>query len=109
MWNPDLGRTFLLDHPAFNFVHLNLGLDWFTDNLFALAIGLIEASVGAALISGRLNRLVVVAAWAPFQLGIPLLPSQELIGQPPVFGIMYLLLVYTPPRPVAPIPFGVRG
>jgi hypothetical protein len=100
IWNPELGRAFLVDHPAFNVLHSALGLTWFSDDLFVLAIGLIEAAIGAALISGKLTRLVVLGAWVPFHLGIPLLPAQELIGHLPVFGIMYMLLVYAP-RPWA--------
>ena len=52
-----------------------------------------EVALGALLVSGRLTRVVVLAMWLPFHLGIPLLPAQELIGHLPVFGIMYLLLV----------------
>jgi len=37
-----------------------------------LLIGLAEAAIGAALISGRLTRLVVLGMWLPFHLGIPL-------------------------------------
>jgi hypothetical protein len=71
-----------------------LGWNWFTDDLFVLLVGLTEATIGALLISGRLPRLVVLGMWAPFHLGIPLLPSQELVGHLPIFGIMYLLLVH---------------
>lgn len=93
LWNPELGRAFVASHPAFNFMHSTLGLTWFSDDLFVLAIGLTEAAIGALLISGRMTRLVVLAMWIPFHLGIPLLPSQELIGHLPIFGIMYVLLV----------------
>jgi hypothetical protein len=96
LWNPDLGRAFLVTHPAFNFLHSTLGLTWFSDDLFVLMIGLTEATIGALLISGRLTRLVVLAMWLPFHLGIPLLPPQELIGHLPIFGIMYVLLVQQP-------------
>ena len=96
IWDPELGRAFLAHHPAFNVLHGALGLTWFSDDVFVLAIGLIEAAIGAALISGKLTRLVVLGAWVPFHLGIPLLPAQELIGHLPVFGIMYTLLVYAP-------------
>jgi hypothetical protein len=96
LWNPDLGRAFLITHPAFNFLHSTLGLTWFSDDLFVLMVGLTEATIGALLISGRLTRLVVLAMWLPFHLGIPLLPSQELIGHLPIFGIMYVLLVQRP-------------
>jgi uncharacterized membrane protein YphA (DoxX/SURF4 family) len=94
IWDPELGRAFLADHPTFNVLHAVLGWDWLSDDLFVLLVGLTEATIGALLISGRLPRLVVLGMWAPFHLGIPLLPSQELIGHLPIFGIMYLLLVH---------------
>jgi uncharacterized membrane protein YphA (DoxX/SURF4 family) len=92
LWNPELGRAFVVAHPIFNFVQ-SLGVSWFSDDLFVLMIGLAEATIGALLISGRLTRVVVLGMWLPFHIGIPLLPSQELIGHLPIFGIMYVLLV----------------
>lgn len=94
VWNPELGRAFVIAHPTFNFLHASLGLSWFSDDLFVLAIGLTEVALGALLVSGRLTRLVVLAMWLPFHVGLPLLPAQELIGHLPIFGIMYLLLVH---------------
>jgi len=72
LWNPELGRAFLASHPAFNVLHAVLGADVGSDDLFVLLIGLAEAAIGAALISGRLTRLVVLGMWLPFHLGIPL-------------------------------------
>jgi hypothetical protein len=111
LWNPDLGRAFVLTHPMFNFPQA-LGMSWFSDDMFVLMIGLTEATIGALLISGRLTRVVVLAMWLPFHLGIPLLPSQELIGHLPIFAVMYVLLVQpasvpsvaVAPRAVEPIP-----
>jgi hypothetical protein len=82
------------------------GLGWFNDDTFVLAAGLAEAALGAMLISGFAPRLVILAMWLPFNLGIPVLPSQELLGHLPILGIMYVLLVQgsapvqtTSPRP----------
>jgi hypothetical protein len=94
LWNPDLGRAFLSGHSAFNVFEGIPGLEWVSAEAFVLLIGLAEAAIGAALISGRLTRLVVLAMWVPFHLGLPLLPNQELVGHLPVFGIMYVLLVH---------------
>jgi hypothetical protein len=94
LWNPDLGRAFMSDHAAFNVFHSVFGVSAVSDDLFVLLIGLTEAAIGAALVSGRLTRLVVLGGWLPFHLGIPLLPNQELIGHLPIFGIMYVLLVH---------------
>jgi uncharacterized membrane protein YphA (DoxX/SURF4 family) len=94
IWNPGLGQAFLADHGSFNFVRAALGIAWFSDELFVLAAGLTEATIGAMLISGMWTRVVVLGAWVPFHLGIPFLPQQELLGHIPIFGIMYLLLVH---------------
>jgi hypothetical protein len=102
LWNPDLARAFMATHPDFNVFRSVLGVDAVSDDLFVLMIGLAEAAIGAALISGRLTRLVVLGMWLPFHLGIPLLPDQELIGHLPIFGIMYVLLVHAPVAVTAP-------
>ncbi len=91
-------------NPAFNVLHAVLGADVGSDDLFVLLIGLAEVAIGAALISGRLTRLVVLGMWLPFHLGIPLLPDQELIGHLPIFGIMYVLLVHGSQASVAAAP-----
>jgi hypothetical protein len=62
LWNPDLARAFMSDHASFNFVHSVLGVSAFSDDLFILCIGLTEAAIGAALISGRMTRLVILGA-----------------------------------------------
>src|SRR5205823_5459495 len=96
LWNPDLGRAFLLQRPELNVFQTLPGMSWFTDDTFVLAAGLAEAAIGAMLISGFSPRLVILAMWLPFNLGIPVLPSQELLGHLPILGIMYLLLVESP-------------
>jgi hypothetical protein len=95
IWNPDIGRAFLSDHPQFNIMHTYLGLSWFTDDLFVLAAGVVEGMIGVLLISGLLTRVVILFMWVPFNLGIPFLPPQELLGHIPIFGIMYFLLVHS--------------
>jgi len=102
LWNPDLGRAFMSEHAAFNVFHSVFGVSAVSDDMFVLLIGLTEAAIGAALISGRLTRLVVLGGWLPFHLGIPLLPDQELIGHLPIFGIMYVLLVHSSATQGAP-------
>lgn len=98
LWNPDLAVAFLEDNPELNFVQGYLGVDWFTNEVFALTAGLTEATIGVLLISGVLTRVVILGMWFPFNLGLPFLPPQELLGHLPIFGIMYVLLVYNPNR-----------
>jgi hypothetical protein len=39
--------------------------------------------------------VVILFMWVPFNVGVPFLPPQELIGHLPIFGIMYFLLVHS--------------
>ncbi len=102
--NVELGLAFLRDHPHFN-VARELGIGWFTDRRFVYAAGIIEATAGIALLSGYLTRVVILALWIPFNLGIAFLPAQELIGHLPILSTMYVLLVRgtegIPPPPTA--------
>lgn len=99
---PDLGVAFLQEYPHFN-VPRELGMEWFTDHRFVYAAGIVEATAGAALICGYLPRVVILALWIPFNLGIPFLPPTELIGHLPILATMYVLLVRgtegIPPQP----------
>lgn len=90
--NVDLGVAFLHEYPRFNVAH-EAGVSWFTDARFVYAIGIIEATAGFALLSGYLTRVVILALWIPFNLGIAFLPAQELIGHLPILSTMYVLLV----------------
>jgi len=90
--NNDLGVAFLDTYPRFN-VARELGLTWFTDERFVYGIGIVEATAGIALLSGYLTRVVILALWVPFNLGIAFLPAEELIGHLPILSTMYVLLV----------------
>ena len=89
---PELGVAFLQEYPHFN-VARELGFTWFSDERFVYAAGIVEVTAGIALISGYLTRVVILALWIPFNLGIPFLPPTELIGHLPILATMYILLV----------------
>lgn len=89
---PGLGVAFLQEYPRFN-VARELGFTWFTDERFVYAAGIVEVTAGIALMSGYLTRVVILALWIPFDLGIPFLPPTELIGHLPILATMYILLV----------------
>jgi len=96
IWNPALGAAFLAHHPGFNVImQTSLGLGWFSNAWFVLVAGIIEALIGVLLISGLLTRVVILGMWLPFNLGVPFLPPQELLGHLPLLGIMYFLLVHS--------------
>ena len=90
--NVDLGMAFLEAYPHFN-VAREAGITWFTDERFVYAIGIAEATAGIALLCGCLTRVVILALWIPFNLGIAFLPAEELIGHLPILSTMYVLLV----------------
>ncbi len=89
---PGLGVAFLQEYPHFNLAR-ELGFTWFTDERFVYAAGIVEATIGAALLSGFLVRVVILALWIPYNLGIPFLPPTELLGHLPILATMYVLLV----------------
>jgi uncharacterized membrane protein YphA (DoxX/SURF4 family) len=94
IWNPDIGAAFLADYPHFNVPRYLLGLTWFSDDLFVLVAGVVEATIGVLLASGLLTRVVILGMWVPFNVTVPFLPPQELLGHLPIFGTMYVLLVH---------------
>lgn len=96
--NPDLALAFLHSRPEFNFMRL-LGFNWFTDELFIYAASAVEATVGVLLIAGVLPRVVILFMWLPFNIAIPVLPPQELLGHLPVLAVMYALFLGEAPDP----------
>lgn len=96
--NPDLALAFLRSRPEFNFMRL-LGFNWFTDELFVYAAAAVEATVGVLLIAGVLPRVVILFMWVPFNIAIPILPPQELLGHLPVLAVMYAVFLGEAPSP----------
>lgn len=92
--NPDLSEAVLREYPQLNFTRTLLGWSWMSDRLFGDLAGVVEATIGILLITGVLTRVVILTMWVPFNLTVPLLPPVELLGHLPIFGIMYLLLLY---------------
>lgn len=99
LWNMELATGFLDENPELNLIQNTFGVSWFDNEIFAFSAGLTEATIGVLLVSGVLTRVVILGMWLPFNLGLPFLPPQELLGHLPIFGIMYVLLVYNPGRP----------
>ncbi|GAC1387542.1 MAG: hypothetical protein NVSMB33_17160 [Ktedonobacteraceae bacterium] len=93
--DPQLALAFLKTHPNFNVAQL-IGLTWFTNERFILAAGAVELTIGLALISGILPKLVIFGMFVPFNLTLPFLPATELLGHLPIFAVMYVLLFLPP-------------
>lgn len=93
--NPQLALAFLETRPEFNFMRL-LGFNWFTDELFVYAAAVVEATVGVLLIAGVLPRIVILFMWVPFNIAIPFLPPEELLGHLPILAVMYAVFLGEP-------------
>lgn len=91
LWNQPLAEAFLAGRN-FNFMPA-LGFD-VSNETFILIAGIIELTMGALLISGAFIRPVILLAWLPFNLTLPLLGWRELVGHLPIYGIMALLLIW---------------
>ncbi|MBA3415440.1 MAG: hypothetical protein H0U10_09470 [Chloroflexia bacterium] len=87
----ELGLAFLREYPDFNLGRL-FGFP-VSDEQFVYLAGVVEMTAGIALLAGFLPRVVILALWIPFNLGIVFLPPQELIGHLPILSVMYVLLV----------------
>lgn len=91
---PEAGVAFLSERPEFNFMQHYFGFDWWSDYRFTIAAGVVEASAGLLLLSGVLTRVVILTLLVPFNVTVAFLPPIELLGHLPIFGIMYVLLLY---------------
>jgi hypothetical protein len=98
LWNVPLGLAFLERHPL-NFMP-SLGFREFSDADFVIAAGMTEVAMGMIIASGLVTRLVIVAAWVPFNLSLPFLGWVELVGHLPIYGIMAVLLLWGGKRDV---------
>ena len=92
LWNAPMGLAFLETYQ-FNFFPA-IGLPFVTNEIFVLLAGVVEVTAGVLLISGLFTRLAILGLWLPFNLTLPLLGWQELVGHLPIYGIMVVLLIW---------------
>ena len=91
--NPELARAFLHQHPL-NFtgwLHIPM-----SDDLFVLCAGSTELLIGLCLIFGIFPRLIVASAWVLINMSLTVFSWVELVGHLPLYGVMAILLVWTP-------------
>lgn len=97
IWNIPMGLAFLAKHD-FNFFPY-IGMPGIDDTKFVLIAGTVELMVGMMLIAGTYVRLVILVTLIPFNLTLPFLGWQELVGHLPTYGILALLLLWGDERP----------
>jgi hypothetical protein len=91
--NPALARAFLEVHPL-NFTPW-MGLP-ISDDLFVLCAGTTELIIGLCLIFGLFPRLVILTSWFFINMTLTIFNWVELVGHLPLYGVMGILLVWTP-------------
>lgn len=91
--NPDLARTFLQGYPL-NFTGwLNVPM---SNDMFVVCAGSAELLIGLCLIFGIFPRLIVAIAWPLINMTLTVFNWVELVGHLPMYGVMAILLVWTP-------------
>lgn len=99
LWNRQLARDFLALYPINFTTALPMTL---SDDQFIVAAGLVEVTIGALIASGLWTRTVILLAWLPFNLSVPLFGWVELVGHLPTYGTIAVLLIWGSGGQIAP-------
>ena len=91
--NPELARAFLQHHPLNFTAWLHMPM---SDDIFILCAGSTELVIGLCLIFGIFPRLIVASAWVLINMSLTVFTWVELVGHLPLYGVMAMLLVWTP-------------
>jgi uncharacterized membrane protein YphA (DoxX/SURF4 family) len=93
--NPALAKAFLQHYPL-NFTPW-LGIP-LSDETFVLCAGATELLIGLCIAFGFFPRLVIVTAWLFINMTLTVFNWVELLGHLPLYGVMGILLVWTPDK-----------
>jgi uncharacterized membrane protein YphA (DoxX/SURF4 family) len=91
--NPGLALTFLGQYPL-NFTAA-VGFPM-SDGAFIWCAGTTELVIGLFLAFGIFPRVIILGAWGIINLTLTLFSWVELVGHLPIYGIMAVLLVWSP-------------
>ncbi len=91
--NMNLAREFLKQYPL-NFTGV-LGVP-LADDTFIVCAGATELLIGLCLLWGLFPRLVIATAWVFINMTLTIFSWVELTGHLPLYGVMAVLLVWTP-------------
>lgn len=91
--NIPLALGFLGQYPL-NFTAA-LGIPM-SNEIFVLCAGSVELLVGLWILFGVFPREIVLIAWIPINLTLTIFNWVELIGHLPIYGILAVLLIWTP-------------
>jgi uncharacterized membrane protein YphA (DoxX/SURF4 family) len=91
--NPALSQAFLEQYPL-NFtgwLHIPM-----SNQLFVQCAGATELFIGLTLLFGVFPRTIILTAWVFINMTLTIFNWVELVGHLPLYGIMAVLLVWTP-------------
>jgi uncharacterized membrane protein YphA (DoxX/SURF4 family) len=91
--NPELSHAFL-EKYSLNFtawLHIPLSND-----VFVNCAGATELLIGLCLLFGLFPRTIILTAWVFINMTLTIFDWVELVGHLPLYGIMAVLLVWTP-------------
>jgi uncharacterized membrane protein YphA (DoxX/SURF4 family) len=91
--NQDLAGAFLQQYPVNFTAWLHLPM---SDGIFIVCAGSMELLIGLCLIGGIFPRLIVASAWVLINMTLTVFNWVELVGHLPLYGVMAMLLVWTP-------------
>lgn len=91
--NQPLAVAFLEKYPL-NFTRW-LGLP-LSDHIFAVCAGGVELLIGLWLMLGLFPRVIIVTAWLFINMTLTVFNWLELLGHLPIYGVMSVLLIWTP-------------
>lgn len=89
---PEFGINFLAQYD-WNFMQL-LGFEWYSDYLFTISAGAVEALFGLIFILGIMTRLNALVVLFVFSIPLFILGPVELSGHLPHLGAIALLLLF---------------
>ncbi len=92
IFHPALGLAFLQEYP-WNFM-ANLGVTWFTDELFVFSAGVVEAILGLFLVIGWVTRLTAIVLACLFLTPPFFMGAKEIIGHIPHIAIVVSMLIF---------------
>jgi uncharacterized membrane protein YphA (DoxX/SURF4 family) len=91
--NPQLASAFL-DHYPLNFTNW-MGIPM-SNQLFVFCAGTTELIIGLFLVFGLFPRVIIITAWLFINMTLTIFNWVELVGHLPLYGVMAMLLVWTP-------------
>jgi uncharacterized membrane protein YphA (DoxX/SURF4 family) len=91
--NPELAKAFL-EHYPLNFTRW-LGIP-LSNETFVLCAGTTELLIGLCLMFGLFPRTIIITAWLFINMTLTIFSWVELVGHLPLYGVMAVLLVWTP-------------